>query len=155
MDILWPDKRDAANQHVAVMTYLHHLLFRLLVYLKGINFFKIDDMIGASLVSSGTFVVTENRHIHFNFYKQTYEDIVYKRGNVSKETLVGYIVECTFDPSFPKNLRDFNNMKFVLRNSFLFSKLNEDIILHFLIEFYVDYIKHNLPEDDEDSRMFV
>lgn len=142
-------------RRIAVMTYIHHLLFRLFVYFKGINFFKIDDVLGATLVSCGTFIVSDEKKIQFKFYKKTYEDIIYKRGSISKEHLVGYMVECAFDASFPANLREFNNMKFVLRNNFLFCKLDEDIILHFLIEFYVDYIKHNLPKDDDNSATFA
>jgi hypothetical protein len=134
------------------MTHIHHFLFRLLVYFKGINFFKIDDMSEAQLVSTGTFIVGYNKSISFRFYKKSYEDIVYKRGYIRPETFIGYMVECNFDYTFPQSLREFNNLKFVLKKNKLFSNLKEENILHFLIEFYIDYIRHNLSEDNEDSK---
>lgn len=137
------------------MSKINDYLFRLFVYYKGVKFFKIDDLSNAALVSSGTFLINGHKSLRFCFYKKSYEDVVYKRGFVEKETLTGYMVECEFDESFPQNLREFNNMKFVIRNSPLFSKLSEKFIMHFLIEFYIDYIKQNLPEDDEDSRQFI
>jgi len=131
-----------------MMSYLFGVVLKTIIHLYGLRFFK--QAMAPNIIKLGvsTLLLDNGAKLTFTFYKQFYHDVVYKRGSVSRQTYVGYVVGCEFDDILPEHLEKYNNLKFTLHrsifHSWLFDYIEEEAIAHLLMEFYVKFIEHEI-----------
>lgn len=132
--------------NTSVFSYFKNIIVKTLIHFKGIRIFEQnstlkDNICNSILIGHTTITTTDGSELVFSFYKKIYKDKIYKRGNVKHETFIGYGIECHFDDSFPDALRQFNNLKFVVKQNFLLLA-EEKAILHLLMEIYISFINN-------------
>lgn len=120
---------------------LRYLIFKLILYFRGIRFFKTDIDPSSVEFRKAEFKTFGEHQIQFLFYREILEDIRFKRGKITKERFHCYIIQSRFDPSLPEDIVKFNNLKFMFNARNIFMK-DEDKICEVLLSLYLDFIKH-------------
>lgn len=134
------------------------LILKFIIHMYGLRFFKQPMTAKTVVLGTTTLTLTNGSELKFTFYKQSYNDVVYKRGYVSRQTYVGYIIGCDFDDNFPEHLAKYNNLKFTLHrsifHSWLFDYIDEEAIAHLLMDFYVRFIENEMNNNNENATVF-
>lgn len=127
-------------------------ILRLLIYFKGIRFFKSDadptlDCYSEVDVIIGGGKDDISRKISFHFYEDSYRDYLYKRGKVSKVIFKTQIIRAVFPDDVDEHLIKFNNLKIVFRmDGFLL--FDRTTIAKALLPIFIEYIGKELRSSD-------
>lgn len=126
-----------------MINYLKYLFFKLMLHYRGIRFFRTDIIPRKAEFRRTEFQTLDDRQIQFLFYREEFENIIFKRGKIFKESFHCYIVQSKFDNYFPDDINKFNNLKFVFNaNSLILT--DEEKICTALLNVYLDFIKHEM-----------
>lgn len=126
-----------------MLDYFRYLVFKLIFYFKGIRFFRTDIIPSKAVFRKTEFKTVDDKQLEFLFYREIFEDIVFKRGKIYKENFHCYIVQSNFDESYSNIINQFNNLKFVF-NAKSLAFTDEEKICHALLDVYLSFIKHEL-----------
>lgn len=122
---------------------LKSIFFKLFVFLKGVKFFKYDTPLQQREFKKAVFETVGDHRLEFLFYKQVAEDLIYKRGRVTRQSFVGYVVQLKVDEKLPAEIFKYNNLKFFFKNHSYFVK-DENQIANLLLKIYLDYIRKEM-----------
>lgn len=123
--------------------WLKNLLVRWMVYRKGIRFYATETVPKSESFKAVEFANTHGVGVEFFFFREESRDIIYKRGMITRERFVGYVIQARFEEHYPETLRSFNNMKFFF-NTKEFVAVEEDRLLPILLDIYLDFIKQEM-----------
>lgn len=122
------------------------LLVKLLIYYKGIRFYKSDIeplSVGFKEMSVQT---VDGKSIEFYFHEDEYTDYIYKRGVIKKSVFKTHIVRSVMSNDVDEKLLTFNNLKIVFRsNDFCFK--DRDIFIKVLLSIFLDFIKKEIENE--------
>ena len=123
--------------------FLKRLLLGLYLNYKGIRFYKTDTVPRSPEFQRAIFKTVGGHAVEFAFYRETFEDLIYRRGTFSKATFIGYVIQAKFEDGMPDSLLRYNNLKFFFnsRNIFL---TDEHAIAATLLRIYLDFIKQEI-----------
>lgn len=113
------------------------------LYFKGIRFYETECIPKSPEFRKAVFDTVNKKQVEFYFYREICEDIIFKRGKLSKETFIGYVIQARFDSSFPEKIYRFNNMKFFF-NSKNVLVTDEYQICDTMLHIYLDFLKIEL-----------
>ena len=122
---------------------LKSLFFKLFVFFKGVKFFKYDTALQQTEFKKAVFKTVGDHNLEFLFYKQVAEDLVYRRGRVTRHSFVGYVIQLKVDENLPAEIYKYNNLKFFFKNQSYFVK-DENQIASLLLNIYLDYIRKEM-----------
>lgn len=122
------------------------LLVKFYLYFKGVRFYQTDRSPNTMAFKKSIFKTIDDYNVCFYFYKEIYDDLVYKRGKIYNKKFIGYLIRIDIDNNFPERLRKINNMKIVF-SSDLISECTQDEIDKQLLSVYLDFIKKKIKED--------
>ena len=126
-----------------VKIFFPKLALRLCLYFIGIRFYK-TDMIPKTPEFKSVVIKTVGDHkMQFFFFKETFEDLIYKRGKVYRECFTGIVIQARFSDDLPDNIKTFNNLKFFFNNKSMMLQ-NEELISSVLLNVFLDVIKEEL-----------
>lgn len=123
--------------------FLKELFLRWLIFRKGIRFYETTMIPKAPGFTSATFESLSGHQVEFYFYKETCEDIIFRRGKVFKEKFIGYVIQAKFDIDLPLTLRRYNNMKFFF-NGKDFNQHDENLVVKKLLSIYLDLLRSEM-----------
>lgn len=126
-----------------MVKYFKYLFFNFMLFIKGIRFFKTDIIPTNAEFRKAEFITFQNQRIEFLFYREVFEDIVYRKGRIHKENLHCYIIQSRFDNGVPDDIKQFNNLKFVFNLNSVFM-IEEDKVCEALLSVYLDFIKYEI-----------
>jgi hypothetical protein len=94
----------------------------------------------------------QGHEIEFVFYKETYNDLLYRFGDIFKEDYHGYIVHAKFDKDLPPVLYQFNNLKHFFKGK-TYPWIPEDVVCQVLLSIYLNMLKREMevghfPKED-------
>lgn len=118
---------------------------RLMLFLKGIRFYKTDLVPQNEEFRKATFNLNTGEVLEFYFYKELVEDLVYKRGVIKKKHYTGYVIQARFSDGLPESLRQYNNLKFFFDNERWYFK-DEEALTNLLLNIFVDFILEEMKE---------
>lgn len=123
------------------------ILLRIFVRVNGVRFFAQASHDGGRLIGTSVFTGYDGKTVVFRYYRKELTDIVMSmtRRTLVRESYYSYMVEAEFSSSFPKSLKKYNSMKFVIRRDY-FRYLSEPQILHLLLDFFVTFVQHEVTD---------
>jgi hypothetical protein len=125
---------------------LQKLLFRIYLYFKGIRFYETECIPKSPEFRRAVFDTVNKKTVEFFFYREICEDLIFRRGKLSKETFIGYVIQARFDNSFPDRIVHFNNMKFFFNSKNILFQ-DESQICDIMLHIYLDFLKAELRSD--------
>lgn len=129
-------------QNPSIERILKTLFLKVFLYFVGIRFYKTDLIPITAEFRKAIFRTFQGQEIEFIFYKEIFEDIIYRNGKISKINFHKYIIHSKFTDNLNcKELLVFNNMKFLFDSSKIIIN-DEAIITDVLLGIYLDFIKH-------------
>ena len=87
----------------------------------------------------------EGNAVEFFFYRESCEDLIFKRGKIRKQVFIGYVIQARFDEQLLPHMKHFNNMKFFF-NSRDFVMDDEDALLRKLLGIYISLFKTEIKK---------
>ncbi len=119
------------------------LFLRLLIYYKGIRFYKSVTMPVNEGFKKMSIQMTDGKNIEFYFHEDEYIDYIYKRGRIKKCVFKTHTIRSVMSEGIDEKLLSFNNLKIVFKsNDFYFT--DRDIFIKALLSVYLDFIKKEL-----------
>lgn len=125
---------------MSVITRLKETALRVWLFFYGVRFYHRDIPPNTLKVREAEFRVTDGSVVKFNFYKEKLEDIVLKRGEIHKETSVGFIIQSEIDDTFPESIRKFDRMCFFFNGRINKLGFNDIETTDLLLEIYIDFL---------------
>lgn len=122
---------------------LHKLLFRFIIFIYGIRFYKTTLSLKSKEIRKASFLSLNQHVVEFLFYREECQDIIFQFDKIKKKNFVGYVVCAKFDVSLPDSLHQYNNMHFFFNSKYL-KIIDEDRVCKELANIYMDFIKHQL-----------
>lgn len=123
--------------------FFKRLVLSLYLKYKGIRFYKTDTTPRTPEFQRAIFKTVGGHAVEFVFYRETFEDLIYKRGAFSKATFVGYVIQAKFEDGMPDSLLQYNNLKFFFNSRNIILK-DEQAIASTLLSIYLDFIKQEI-----------
>lgn len=119
------------------------LFLKLLIYYKGIRFYKSDIEPISEGFKKMSVVMVDGKVIEFYFHEDEYTDYIYKRGKIKKSIFKTHTIRSVMSEGIDEKLLSFNNLKIVFRsNDFYF--IDRDTFIKTLLSVYLDFIKKEL-----------
>lgn len=125
------------------MNVLKSILFRWLIFFKGIRFYETTYIPKSPGFRSISFETVGDEKVEFYFYRDECEDLIYRRGQFRKEKFIGYVIQAQFPENLPSRLHRFNNLKFFF-NSKSFAADNEEDAVRRLLNIYIELLTMEL-----------
>jgi len=122
---------------------LKTLLVKLYLFFHGVRFYTTDRIPKTGEFKKAEFYTIDGCHIKFYFYKEIYEDLIFKRNKFYKEKFIGYLIQADLDPKIPEEFQVFNNLKIVF-NSNLITAHNENEVDRELLAIYISFMKQEM-----------
>lgn len=127
---------------------LKRFIIKLILFYKGIRFYKTECVPKYPEFKKAEFKTINDSSIVFYFYKEECEDLIFKRGRISNEKFVGYIIQAVFSEDIPPSVYKYNNLKFFFNINKLLVN-DEDTIIECLLNIYLDFIKYELELENK------
>lgn len=121
-------------------------LFKLYLFYKGIRFYKTDATPRTPQFRTAAFQTVGQKQVEFHFYRETFEDLIYKRGRIRTESFVGYIIQAKLDDELPERLTRYNNLKFFFNSKNWILK-DDKLICQTLLNIYLDFLNAELKQE--------
>lgn len=125
--------------------FLKRLFLGLYLNYKGIRFYKTDTTPKTPEFQRAVFKTAGGYTVEFVFYKEIFEDLIYKRGVFSKEQFIGYVIQARFDEDLEGSLIRYNNLKFFFNSRNIILR-DEHSIAATLLSIFLDFIKLELQD---------
>ena len=119
------------------------LICRLLIYFKGIRFYKTDVEAKSREFTRVEIDVINNKNISFYFYEDEYDDFVFRRGIIENVRFKSHTIQAVFHEDLPKKLIKYNNLKIVFRSDDL-SFVSREIIAKVLLDIFLDFLRKEI-----------
>lgn len=118
-----------------------------MIFNRGIRFYETNIVPKSPDFRSKKFETVDGHEINFYFFKEECEDLIHRRGKISREVFTGYTIQAHFDEGIPitHDLQRFNNLKFFF-NGKDFPQIDEKKITDCLLEIYMDFIRSELKK---------
>jgi hypothetical protein len=126
-----------------MVKYLKYLVFKLVLFVRGIRFFKTDIIPSNAEFRKAEFKTLNDHTVEFLFYREVFQDIIFRRGRIHKENFHCYIIQSKFDNDLPPDIKQFNNLKFVFNLNSVFL-IEEEKVCEVLLGVYLDFIKREI-----------
>lgn len=123
-----------------------NLLVRVYLYFRGIRFFRSQSIPTDAVWMKKEIRTVCNRSVVFNFYRQTYEDYVYRFGVCFTKPFTGVLIEAKMGNDLPIKLFKFNNLRLMFEDrhySWTDSTHANDIILSVFLDYIIRELEQN------------
>lgn len=126
------------------IAHMLRLLVRLYLYVRGIRFFRSLVIPTDAVWMRKEIRTVCGRQVDFNFYRQTYEDYIYRFGKCITKEFTGVLIEAKVGDDLPKILFKFNNLRLMFddRHYAWTEQIHaNDIVLNIFLDFIISEIE--------------
>ena len=116
------------------------------VWWFGIRFYQMKVIPSNAEVMKHTFAGVEGHKIEILFYREIYDDHVYRFGRFFPKRKESFIVEGNFDDIPPNKIQRFNRIRYTF-NSWIFRQLNNEVVAFVLTSVYINFITNELKKE--------
>lgn len=122
------------------------LFIKLLIYYKGIRFYKSDIEPLSDGFKEMSVQTVDGKSIVFYFYEDEYVDYIYRRGTIKKSIFKTHTIRCVMSDDICSKLLTFNNMKIIFKSNDIYIK-DRDIFIKVLLSIFLDFIKKEIESE--------
>lgn len=118
-------------------------LFRVYLFYKGIRFYRTDAEPRTPQFKTAVFKTVGNQTVEFHFFRESCEDLIYKRGRIKTEKFIGYTIQAKLNQVLPEKLASYNNLKFFFNAKNWMIK-DDDEVCQTLLHIYLDFLTNEM-----------
>lgn len=119
------------------------ILLNVLLFYKGIRFYKTDRALRTKEFKKAVFKTHENHILEFYVYKENMDNLVLIRGRIKHITEVVYIIQLKITDDLPLFFSEYNNLKILFSSNSLF-EIDQDYIANILLNVYIEFLLNEI-----------